>query len=91
MASGNPLRRWFEQQPVHMTMTALAEDIGIAQPYISALMDEKSERYPGLETAFAIEDYTGVTARAMYEFAKANRDKRAARIRKAALKGKVAA
>src|SRR5262245_16426649 len=73
--SRNPLRRWFEKQPASVTGAVIAAGVGVSPPYIFVLMDEDSVRYIGMETAFAIEDFTKgeVTARSMYEHARRNR------------------
>jgi hypothetical protein len=73
--SKNPLRRWFEKQPASVTGHVIAAGIGVSAPYIFLLMDEDSVRFAGMETAFAIEDYTKgeVKARDMFEFARRNR------------------
>ena len=74
----NPFRRWLETQPRLVTQTSLSKDLSVDRSYISDLMNDESVILPSLQLAFRIEVLTKgrVTARAMHDFALANRARR---------------
>ena len=72
----NPLRRWLHSQPLSVTQTTIARDLGIARSTLSEYMRENNAKTPSLKLAVRIERLTqgAVTAYDFADHAASNRE-----------------
>ena len=66
----NPLRRWLASQPLSVTQSTIARELGVDRSTISRIMHDDSPVLPSLRLASRIENLTrgAVTASALFDY-----------------------